>query len=435
MAITDSEISGTRFRLFPQAPSVDDDGEPETVYISSPAGSLGPGPQDDRMYAVNTIDKPVHYGMHTNDTGEPYLFLPPWQGDIYTPPEPGADGHFDYLEPGTPEFDIAHLFGSTRFTLDVWERYFGRPIEWHFKDDYDRLELSIMPDIDNAFMGYGFLETGGMHVDGEYRPFWLNFDVVAHEVGHGIIYSEVGMPDDNYENAEYYGFQESAADLSALVASLHFDSTVNGLLDNTSGNLYSFNRLNRFAETSANKQIRLAANDSLLSDFSAGWSSEHKLSQPLTGAMFDVFIDVFHENLLDTGLIPPEMEDLSDKLEGDPAYIERLQSHFDAFYRRNPQGFKDALLLARDYLGTYLADAWQMLDPRTISYKGVGNALIDIDEDITGGRFQQIIKGNFEMRDIGFAVPGPRLEKPSADSHLFSDRTVTPQNYRDRYIL
>jgi hypothetical protein len=428
----DDQFSGTRFRLYPQAPEVDDDGQPETVYVSSPAGSLGPGPQDARMYAVNTIGKQQHYGMHKTGAGEPYLFLPPWGGEIHMPPEPGPDGHFDHLEPGTPQFDAAHLFGAARFTLDVWERYFDRPIAWHFGEDFDRLELSIMPAVDNAFMGWGFLEAGAAFEDGASRPYWLNFDVIAHEIGHGIIYSEVGMPVDDIDNAEYFGFHESAADLSAMIASLHFDSVVNGLLDNTSGNLYSFNRLNRFAETTESKQIRVAANDSRLSDFAAGWDSEHKLSQPLTGAMFDVLIDVFHENLLDAGLIPPEMEDLSDRLEGDPRYGDILQGQFDALYGQNPQGFKDALLLARDYLGTYLADAWRMLDPRTISYKGVGNALIDVDEEITGGRFARIIKVNFEMRDIGFASPGPRLAKPDKDSHVFSDRTVTPRNIHKR---
>ncbi len=431
MTVTE-QTSGTRFKLFPQAPAVDDDGLPETVQVSSPPGSVGIGPQDDRMYAVNTIGKPHHYGMHTGDGGNQFLYLPPWDGDIHAPAEPDAEGHFDHLEPGTPQFDIAHLFGSARFTLDVWERYFDQPLDWHFRNDYDRLELSIMPGVDNAFLGWGFLEAGGTTVDGVYRPFWLNFDVIAHEVGHAIIYSNVGMPDEQADNAEYFGFHESAADLTALIASLHFDSVVNKLLDNTSGNLYTFNRLNRFAETSDNQQIRIAANDSLLSDFSAGWDSEHKLSQPLTGAMFDVLIDVFHENLLDAGLISPQMEDLSDKLEDDPSYTAIMQRQFDAAYVRNPQGFKDALLLARDYLGTYLADAWRMLEPATISYRGVGNALIDIDAEITGGRFRRIIKGNFETRDIGWAHPGPRLKKPDAESHLFSDRTVTPDNFRDR---
>ena len=47
-----NDSGGTRFRLFPQAPFVDADNEPEQVYISCPAGTVGPGPADDRMYAL-----------------------------------------------------------------------------------------------------------------------------------------------------------------------------------------------------------------------------------------------------------------------------------------------------------------------------------------------------------------------------------------------
>ncbi len=426
--MADGQVSGTKFRLFPQSPSMDKASKPETVYVSSPVGSLTPGPSDERMYTVYPIGKQTHYGMHENEQGEPLLFLPPWNAATHTPATSAADGHFDHLEPGTREFEAAHLFGSARFVLDVWERYFDRKIEWHFKDDYERLELSIFPSVDNAFMGWGFLETGGVFQDEKYSAFYLNFDVIAHEIGHGIIYSEVGMPSQDQDNAEYFGFHESAADLVALIASLHFDSVANKLLDNTSGNLYTFNRLSRFAETSDNDQIRLAANDVRLSDFVDGWDGEHKLSQPLTGAMFDILVDVFHENLLDEGLVSPEMEDLSDKLEGDDQYTEIMQSKFDKFYEQNPQGFKEALLLARDYLGTYLADAWRLLDSETLSYHGVGEALQKVDQFISGGKYSHIIANNFRMRDIGLVKPGPRLAKASENSHVFSDRTITPYN-------
>ena len=420
------EATGTRFRLFPQSPEVDEDKMPETVYVSSPAGSLLPGPADERMYTVFPIGKQTHYGMHENDNGEPLLFLPPWHAEVHPPAEAGPDGHFDHLEPGSREFESAHLFGCARFTLDVWERYFDRKIEWHFRDDYDRLELSLLPSVDNAFMGWGFLEAGGIEVEENYSAFFLNFDVIAHEIGHGIIYSEIGMPSQDGTNSEYFGFHESAADLVALLASLHFDSVTNGVLDNTSGNLYTLNRLSRFAETSDNTQIRMAANDKVLSEFIDGWDSEHKLSQPLTGAMFDILVDVFHENLLDEGLVSAEMEDLSDKLEGDESYSIIMQEKFDHFYRQNPEGFKEALLLARDYLGTYLADAWRLLDSETLSYQGVCIALQDVDKFITGGRYSHIIANNFRMREIGLVKPGPRLEKMAPNSHLFSDRTITP---------
>ena len=75
------------------------------------------------------------------------------------PAMPDAAGHFDYLEPGTPEFEMAQLYGCVRFVLDVWEHYFGRPIAWHF---LSRLRgwKSPSADLNNATAGYGFLELG-----------------------------------------------------------------------------------------------------------------------------------------------------------------------------------------------------------------------------------------------------------------------------------
>ncbi len=419
-------MEGTRFKLFPQPRFLDAFQEPETVLVSSPAGSLGPGPSDDRMYTVYPVDKPRPYGIAPGPGDRAEALVPPWRGACYPPAMPDEDGHFDTFEPGTREFEAAHLFGTVRFVLDIWEDYFGRRIPWHSEKHFDRLELTIQPTLENAYSGYGFLEMGGDRKHGRYKPFSLNFDVIAHEVGHAIIYSEVGVPDPSGATGEYYGFHESAADLVALISSLHFNSLVDHLLENTHGNLYVLNAANRMAELSGNTQIRIAANDVRLSKFARGWVKEHKLSQPLTGAFFDILVDLFHECLLDYGAIDPHVEDLSDELLATPDYQPVMQDLFDEAFARDPDGFKLALVDARDILGTYLADTWQRLARNDLNFVDVARAFEAVDIEHTGGRFGRLIRGNFDLRDIGLVKVGPQLEPLKEDSHANSVRTLVP---------
>jgi hypothetical protein len=441
----DLAANGTRFRLFPQAPyGTATASAPETVWLSPPAGAIGPGPQDDRMYVVDPVGKARPYGIARGLDGAPVLYSPPWDGPIFPPAMPSPEGYFDYLEVGTPEFEAAHAYGVARVALDVWEGYLGRPIVWHFIRDFERLEISLFRDSDNAFAGYGYMELGAQITEtGSYRPFSLNFDVIAHEIGHLIIYSQVGVPALDAIEGEYFGFHESAADLAALVAALHFDSVIDQVLESSRGNLYTYNELNRFAELSENEQIRLASNSLKLSAFAAGWTDEHDLSQPLTGAIFDTFIDVFHESLLDLGLISPQVEDIADQLERRPEYAALMQALFDEAYSADSEGFRRALADARDFMGICLARTWSRLSPDYLNYDDVGDRLLDADRELTGGRLQRAIVKNFRWREIGQIAVGPRLEEPGAESHAFSARAITPESqprarrpsYRERWQI
>lgn len=422
-----SFTDGTRFKLYPQPSFVRARVEPETVFISSPAGSVGPGPEDHRAYTVYPVGKSAPYGIADDPRRVSRLLLPPWGGLIREPAQPDADGNFDYLKPGSPQFEMAHFFGTVRFVLDVWESYFGRPIQWHFARDYSKVELSILPIFDNAYSGRGFIEVGGRRDPESFVPYSLNFDVIAHEVGHQIIYSEVGIPDPSRATAEYLGFHESAADLVALIASLHFDSVVDNLLLTTHGNLYTLNALSRMAELSDQEQIRIAANDRRLAAFARGWKKEHELSEPLTGAFFDILVDIFHENLLSLGLITAEVEDLSDRLLAKPAYATVIQALFDEAFERDPDGFKMALLHTRDILGTYLADTWDRTETDDLNYIDVAETFEDIDRELNGGRYHRLIRGNFDMRDIGYVEVGPQLQPLGEDSHAASVRTIVPR--------
>jgi hypothetical protein len=256
-----AKADGTRVRLFAQPSFLPRYRVPETVLISPPAGSLGPGPSDSRMYVVHPVGKPRPYGLVAAPGAPPLLYLPPWDGPILSPAVPSPDGHLDHLPAASPEFELAHVYGTARFVLDVWEGYLERPLPWHFERDQERLEISLLRGFDNSRAGYGFLEIGAdVRPDGSVRPFGLNFEVVAHELGHLIIYSLVGLPDPVDETGDYYGFHESAADLVALLAAANLATVVDELFDQTRGNLYVPNELNRFAELTEQEQIRVASN-------------------------------------------------------------------------------------------------------------------------------------------------------------------------------
>jgi hypothetical protein len=420
--------TGTRFRLFPRPPFVHPGRPPEVVSIATPPGMVGPGPSDDRLYLIDPIGKRRPYGVNPGPYGTPFIELPPWRSAIRRPVLPDAEGHFDHLPIGTPEFAKAHVFGTIGFVLDVWERYFGRPIPWHFARDFDRLEVVMLPDFDNSHVGWGFMEVGSYHeTAGPPLPFALNFDVVAHETGHLIIYGTIGVPNRASERGEYFGFQESAADTTAMIAALHFDSMIEHLLEDTHGNLYTYNELDRFAELSATEQIRLASNSVKLSHFAAGWDDEHELSQPLTGALFDILVDIFQENLVERGLIGRDVADLTKLVENRPEYAATIQPVFDAAYPGQREGFRAALIEARDYLGVALAETWKRLSPDFFDYEEVATVLLAVDRALSGGRYRNEMIESFVWRGIGRVKVGPRLSPPDESSHAFSARTLVPE--------
>ena len=51
------------------------------------------------------------------------------------------------------------------------------------------------------------MEIGAHHYpDGMPAPYALNFDVIAHEIGHLIIYCDIGLPTPADQQGEYLGF-------------------------------------------------------------------------------------------------------------------------------------------------------------------------------------------------------------------------------------
>ena len=89
------------------------------------------------------------------------------------------------------------MYATVRRVLDLWEDYFRHPIEWHFEAEFPGCELIPLIEWDNAQSGYGFLEFGFGRTAGRHRPhppLLRELRRLAHELGHSIIFSEVGVP-------------------------------------------------------------------------------------------------------------------------------------------------------------------------------------------------------------------------------------------------
>jgi hypothetical protein len=398
--------TGTKFLIFPQPRFIPFFEQPEVVRVSLPPDQIKEGPADERMYVMDAVNKRPYSAFNQ----------PPYQGPSNRPVLPGPDGHFDHLNPNSREFSCATMYATVRRVLDIFEDYFGRKIEWHFRMDFEKLELIPLISWDNAQSGYGFLEfgfgrtpAGGIDTT---RPYCQNFDVLAHELGHSIIFAEVGLPNSDATNTEEYGgFHESAGDLVAMISSLHFNKVVDRLLENTKGNLFTSHELERIGELSESRQIRELFNYERMSTVSR---EPHDLSLPLTGAIFDVLVEVFQKELVQKGLIP---EDLAQRSLHSAEVITdngTIQSEFATAYSQNPQGFKDALLRARDYLGTLVAQVWDRLLPDNLTYVKVGLELLSADSSVSSGQHQKTIRECFAWREISFP----------ADSLMFQIRKL-----------
>ncbi|MEV0901727.1 hypothetical protein [Actinoplanes sp. NPDC049802] len=426
---------GTRFRIFPQPrflQKADGSGplfpEPEPVVVSVEPSVMRPGPGDDRMFVIDAIGKLPYNNF----------FRPPFRGDARPPIQPNGDGHFDHLDPASREFSAATMYATVRRVLDIWEDYFGHTIHWHFESDFDRLELIPLIEWNNAQSGYGFLEFGfGRSPNGTIdhtRPFCENFDVLAHELGHSIIFAEVGVPASPFdEGIDYGGMHESAGDLVAIVASLHFHSLVDHLLEATKGNLLTINGLDRVGELSDSREIRVAFNGMRMSDIG---DEPHDRSLPLTGAIFDTMVEVFQHDLVAKKLINDDLRIRSTNLPGTAQDLDEIQAEFTAAYTGNEGAFKDSLLRARDYLGRLLAVTWGSISPDFLTYHGMLRAILEADREITGGENAQIIRECFAWREIA-PVPTSMLLRPhtlTSCGFQAVEGRATSTSHRDRLV-
>jgi hypothetical protein len=397
---------GTRFRLFPEYAS--GYAEPEIVTLSLPAGSVGSGPSDDEMHAVNPLLKADAY--------MPPDTMPPWRGPQYAPAMPDRAGHFDHIPVDSPQFLAAHLYGSVRRTLDVWESYLGRRVVWWHASFLPQIEL--VPVVDgwsNAHSGPGFIETGMMPDEtGREQLLALNFDVVGHETGHAILFSQVGVPPPDKVTAQYLAFHESFSDMIGLIAALNFRSVTSRLLAQTGGNLYVLNLVNRLGKLSDHAQVRIADNTTTMEDVAGlalqpdgNWTdpwgqnrNQHALGEPLTGAVFDILVEIFQDGLVRRGAIAPDRDPRGWTRAAVDASFDALHGESQRALARFESAFHAAIGDARDIVGSAMAHAMLASNPETLSFERVAARMLEAAAAQGQGPILRALMDHFLWRGI-----------------------------------
>ena len=377
---------GTRFKIFAHSRAVGF--TPERVYVDAAPGSITPGPADAAIDVIDARDKVSYYSDVTGKLRARPRFPYPPDGPRATPPVAPRRGHFDHLEPPAWQFSAAMVYAVVRTTLSVWSHFFEvETIPWHFVAQAGPI-LQVHPRVRcaNGWSGNGFLEFGFPFFPNRRHRFCENFEVVAHETGHLIMKSMVGTMPDDEKSLQHRAHEEAAADLIALVTTLHFESVIAHVLAETAGFLYGDNLLSRFGEWGRGPTAlpRRSFNSATLASVRAlDPLTKHALSSPFTGAVYDVLVGVFVRHLVAAGALDERLAARCRHTPGVP--VPDLAADFRRAYRAHAAAFAEALRRARDELGWLLAGAWRRSTNDGLVYSKVLRHLLAADAELGTG--------------------------------------------------
>ncbi|MCD4783555.1 MAG: hypothetical protein K8T10_06965 [Candidatus Eremiobacteraeota bacterium] len=338
-----------------------------------------------------------------------------------------TDGNFFY-QPIEPQFDQVNSYVSSYKTLDMSQNYLGKDIEWAFSGDQLKV-YSHAGEGANAYyarwqksINFFYFESPAMEKTIQTSQ---SEDVVSHETGHAVL---DGMKPGYLSSwgGETRAFHEAFADSSAMLRTLNNDRNLEGILNETGGDLRKRNRLSMLAEEFG-KAIRLMNDDpsdddktylrNARNEFkyippsdlpSEGpreelTSESHSFSRIFSGAFYDcinTLYDRFAEEL--PPLHPPE-EEAPDQETTPPQ-------------NQEPQPIPDrmgALKKARDIMGPLLLKGVELAPSSSATFKNIALSMLKADEMINEGVHKQDLEKVFLDRKI---ITPEDIVEPETDS-------------------
>lgn len=248
--------------------------------------AIGDGPTSARFAIVD-------YDGHTEALAAPAR----WDARTRTFTDAGGNV-IDRRYPDTAQFHQVNVWALLQRALDFFENGFGlgRRIPWGF----DGSRLIVVPHAGIGRNAYydrlsKSLQFYYFDEDNQRVCTCLSTDIVHHEFGHAVLdglrplYNESVMP-------ETAAFHEFMGDLTAILISLRNTPFRQKLIRETGGDLNQESTLSAVAEQFGtfvtDRPYLRSARNPLKMDTVAGDQRPHHVSQVLTGAMFDILVQL-----------------------------------------------------------------------------------------------------------------------------------------------
>ena len=226
----------------------------------------------------------------------------------------------------------------------------------------------------------------------------LNFDAIAHETGHLVLFGIMGVPRSAARRRTSSSPITRPSPISSRSSASFISTPRSTACSAHAGNLLLMNELDRFAELSDEKQVRMFNHSLKIPDVG---SEIHDLARPFSGALFDSLIEIYQILLVERGLTdldPREVEDLRAELTSSD--IEEAFAITSEEYAFRHFEVKAALAEARDIVGEMLVRSWRDQNPDDLSLAGAAEALVAAAATGRGRRFADRVRGNFAWRGV-----------------------------------
>jgi hypothetical protein len=260
--------------------------------------------------------------------------------------------------------------------------------------------------------------------------------------GHTILFSVLGAPEAGHLTGAFLAFHETFADHVAAMSSLYFTSVRERLLRQTNGNLYALNLVSRVGELSGSDEIRVLDNDVTLSDLAGlrlgpdgHWNDasgigrdQHAGSMPMSGAIWDCFVELFQDAAVRRGVIAPRHDTRRWTKARVTAALAELHTASGMALRRFRAEFDVALREARDLTATALARCIQRLDANDLDFKTVAARFCEALVELGQSRVLPALIENFQDREID---PTAKLRRTPAAGVAWA---AIPPGQRLRYV-